>query len=241
MHNSVIFHLMVNRNSNFLLCHPETRRLGGIRLNISKKERQQERRSFNVERSLYLDSCASGGGVVQVTVRSRRAVAVILQREGESCLSSAASQDRRRRRGGVLVPAKLKAGATGSEETDLLQVKGSWCLSANKVSRRRRHADTKQTPSRMTVSGFSRTPWQAAFRRSERVFIPDVCTSSVRIHYLLRTSNNQRNGLEIKGCLPLWEKDRHLISASCQNWIGNLIGQGSLGTKLLIDGGDYSQ
>lgn len=42
----------------------------------------------------------------------------------------------------------------------------------------------------------------------------------------------------MKGCL---EKDRHLLSASCLSLIDNLIGQGSLGTKLLIYGGDYSQ
>lgn len=54
---------MIIKNSDFLFCHPEACRLGGIRLNISKKESQQERKSFNVESFLYLDSCASDSGV----------------------------------------------------------------------------------------------------------------------------------------------------------------------------------
>lgn len=61
------------------------------------------------------------------------------------------------------------------------------------MSRRRSasDADAKQTLLHLALTRlwaawlwavFSGTPWQAAFSRSEPAFIPDMCTSSVRIH-----------------------------------------------------------
>lgn len=81
---------------------------------------------------------------------------------------------------------------------------------------------------------------QASFRRSELVYSRHLHQfMSAFITYLAEVGQSKEWPGDEGLLLPLAKS--HLLSASRESLIGNLIGQGSLGTKLLIYVGNDSQ